>query len=98
MVVRYLIYCVRFIAVYYPNFERFREINDWTFFNINHIVDGQRDLDTVPIVMRSENDFLQSFDPFFGTCMTVCFEVVRSLVGHDIEARIVFDTFLLLRQ
>lgn len=74
------------ITVNHPNLKRISDLlNDRAFIYVNNVLDGQRYLDAVAIIVGSKYDFLKCFNPFLGTSSTVCLEMVHPLMSDDGE-------------
>ena len=65
-----------------------------TFFNIDNVFNGQRDLHTVAVVVRSKDYLLECFDPFFGASNAICFEIIHTLIRDNREIFGVCTLFL----
>lgn len=56
--ISHLVNRISLIIVDDSNLARVREINNLTVFNVDDILDWQRNLDAVTLVMRAEDDLL----------------------------------------
>lgn len=92
----YLVDSICFVTIHNAYLESLRELDDWTFFNVDDVLDRQRYLDTVSVIVRSKYYLLQCLHPFFGTCMTIRFQIICPLMSNDREARHIFALFLVL--
>ncbi len=54
-------------------------------FDVDDILDGERDLDAVAVVVRPEDDPLQTLNPLLGALGAVGPEVVGSVVSRHRE-------------
>ena len=88
----YLIHSVCLIIVDYPDLHGIRKVKYSTFFNLQHIPDRQRDLDAIPLVVCSEDNFLDGSHPLLRTHSTICFELKCPFIGGDRE----YGLFLVL--
>lgn len=63
-----------------------------SILNVDHILEGERYLDAIAVIVRPKNDALQALNPFFGALCAVGFEVVGSVMRDERE----MDTILVL--
>lgn len=90
--VTHFVYRVRLVIVNNTDLARIGKLDHLTVFNIQDVLNRQRDLDAISVVVRSENNSLEALDPFLGARSTVCPEVVRSVMCDDgkVKAILVF--------
>ena len=86
----YLINSKRLIIIHNPHSHRLCQIQHLALLNLNHIANRQANLHTAPLIMRPEDDFLDSTRLFLGTSCGIRFEQVAPLVRRDGEAGLFF--------
>lgn len=89
----YLVYGKRLVVVYYTDLDGICKVQYRALFNLQNILDRERYLYTVPVVMSSENDLLNRSGPFLRTRSTVCFENISSFVRCYCKTSLFFAFF-----
>ncbi len=72
----YLLDNVRLVTVYHANLERLREPTDWAFFDINDVLNRQRNFYAVPIIVGAKDNFLKRLNPFLCAGSAVRLKIV----------------------
>lgn len=67
-----------------------RELDHLGILKVDHILNGQRDLDTVTVVVAPEDDSLEALYPFLGAGCTIGSEVVGSMMSYNGKVKTVF--------
>lgn len=83
--ISYLVNRICHIIINDPDFACLRKLHDLAILDIDDILNRQRDLNTVSLIVRAEDNLLERFDPFLSTWCTVGFELVLSLVSDNFE-------------
>ena len=79
----YLINRKSLVIVDCSDLEGFGKVNNWAFLNVDDVEDRDRDFNAITVIVRSEDDLLQRFDPFFRTRVAICFERIRPALRRD---------------
>jgi len=79
-----------FVVINDTDFGRVGEVQYRALFYLEHVLYGQGDLDTVALVVRTEDDLLDRLDPLTSTGCAIRLELVVSLIGCDHKARLFF--------
>lgn len=81
----YLVYSICLVIVDDAYLARLSEIQHVGLLDVDDILNRERNLDAVAVVVRPENDPLEALDPLFGALRAVGPEIVRPVVRDDSE-------------